>query len=203
MKKEIEDTVKELKQQFHSMMNGPVSTSMREKGLKYKVIFGIEWNRLLQIATEYEKNSELAAALWKEDIRECRLLAGLLQPVDNFSEDLAEVWVEDMHYPEEAQYTTLSLFQELSYASDIAFKWIADSREMFQLCGYLILARLYMKGEDLDPRRTNEFLDQAHSTIASQNIVLRSAVNNSLLKFALLGQEEEKLVQKFLNKSFL
>ena len=94
-------------------MNGPVSASLREKGLNYRVIYGIEWNRLNDIAVSIGKNAELAGALWKEDIRECRLLAGLVQPADKFPEDLAEIWIESMHYPEEAQYTTLSLFQHL------------------------------------------------------------------------------------------
>ena len=97
-------------------MNGPVSQSLREKGLQYRVIYGVEWNRLIQLASTLEKDSTLACALWKEDIRECRLLALLLQPADEFLEDMAEIWIEDMHYPEEAQYALLALFCRLSCA---------------------------------------------------------------------------------------
>ena len=63
-------------------MNGPVSQSMREKGLAYKVNFGVELPRLREMAEEWPHNYELAAALWKENIRECRLLAGMLMQVD-------------------------------------------------------------------------------------------------------------------------
>ena len=75
-------------------MNGPVSQSMREKGLTYKVNFGVELPRLREMAEEWPHNYELAAALWKENIRECRLLAGMLMPTEDFPADLAELWVE-------------------------------------------------------------------------------------------------------------
>ena len=74
--------LKEIKTQLRMAMNGTASASMREKGLAYKLNFGVELPRLKQIAAQYEKNHELAQALWKENIRECKILAGMLQPVD-------------------------------------------------------------------------------------------------------------------------
>ena len=55
-------------------MNGAVSQSMREKGLVYKLNFGVELPRIKAIAATHEKNHALAQALWKEDIRECKIL---------------------------------------------------------------------------------------------------------------------------------
>ena len=72
---------------------------MREKGLTYKVNFGVELPRLQQMAQEMPHTYELAARLWKEDIRECRLLAGMLMPAADFQADMAEVWVEQMRLP--------------------------------------------------------------------------------------------------------
>lgn len=45
---------------------------MREKGLVYKLNFGVELPRIKGIAAGYEKDHSLAQALWKEDIRECK-----------------------------------------------------------------------------------------------------------------------------------
>ena len=78
-------------------MNGPVSQSMREKGLGYKVIFGVEWPRLMAMAQDLGKHHDLAQALWKEDIRECRLLAGLVQPVESFYPERAVIVVASIH----------------------------------------------------------------------------------------------------------
>ena len=76
--------VRFVKRSLHGMMNGPVSASMREKGLTYKVNFGVELPRLREFATSLPHTYELASALWKEDIRECRILAGLLMPAEKF-----------------------------------------------------------------------------------------------------------------------
>lgn len=81
---DIKEQLKDIKTQLRLSMNGVVSQSMREKGLNYKLNFGVELPRIKSIAAAYEKNHELAQTLWKEDIRECKILAGLLQPVETF-----------------------------------------------------------------------------------------------------------------------
>lgn len=154
---EIQDTIREIKSKFRLFMNGMVSQSMREKGIDYKLNFGIEYPRIKEIAADYPCSHELAQALWKENIRECKIMAGLLQPVDGFCREIAEIWIEDMRYPELAEYTVMNLFQRLPYASEVVFPWIADEREYFQLCGYLLMTRLLMKGWTLNERAEAEF----------------------------------------------
>ncbi|MDD7252166.1 MAG: DNA alkylation repair protein [Prevotellaceae bacterium] len=197
---ETHDKLMQVKQHLHSMMNGTVSRSLRDKGLNYKVIYGVEWPRLITLAQELGKDKALASALKKEDIRECRLLAGLLYPAEEFSDDLADVWVESMHYPEEAQYTTLSLFQYLPTARRLAYQWIADSRTMYQLCGYLLLTRLFMREGAIEGREANEFLDQAQSALTLPDISLHSAIRNALLKYAQTGPIEQKRAEQILSE---
>lgn len=135
MDNNIHETIKDIKSKFRLFMNGMVSQSMREKGMEYKLNFGIEYPRIKEIAAGYEPDHELAQALWKENIRECKILAGLLQPADTFYPEIADIWIEGMDYPELAEYTVMNLFQRLPYASEVVFRWMADEREMFQLCG--------------------------------------------------------------------
>ena len=65
---EVNELIKDIKKQFRLYMNGVVSQSMREKGLDYKLNFGIEVPRIKEIAAKYEKNHDLAQAMWKENI---------------------------------------------------------------------------------------------------------------------------------------
>lgn len=44
----------------------------------------------------------------------------MLQPVETFYPEIADIWVEDMRYPEIAELTCMSLFQYLPYASEKA-----------------------------------------------------------------------------------
>lgn len=177
-------------------MNGMVSQSMREKGMEYKLNFGIEYPRIKEIAAGYEPDHELAQALWKENIRECKILAGLLQPADTFYPEIADIWIEGMDYPELAEYTVMNLFQRLPYASEVVFRWMADEREMFQLCGFLLMARLLMKGEKLNERAEAEFLDQACTAVEGDSGPVQKAASVALRKYAHQSRENKRTVSK-------
>lgn len=164
---EPQDTIKSIKAQLRLYMNGAVSQSMRQHGVSYKLNFGIELPRIKEIAAMYSPNHSLAQALWKENIRECKILAGLLQPKETFFPDIADIWVENIDQKEIAELTCMHLFQYLPYASEKSFQWIADERGYFQVCGYLLLARLFMRNAELNERSENEFLDQV--LVALQN----------------------------------
>ena len=185
MTDDTHETLRAIKARFRLFMNGPVSQSMREKGLDYKLNFGIEYPRIREIAADFPKDHKLAQALWKENIRECKILAALLQPIDSFCPELADIWIEDMHYPELAQYTVMNLFQHLPYAPQVVFRWMADEREYFQLCGFLLMARLLMQGRPLNERGAAEFLDQARAAVADASLPsVQRAAAVALQKYA-------------------
>lgn len=194
----VHEQIKEIKGQFRLYMNGVVSQSMREKGLAYKLNFGIEVPRIKEIAAKYEKDHELAQALWKENIRECKILAGLLQPVESFYPEIADIWIEDICYPEIAELTCLNLFQYLPYASEKLFEWIAAEGEYFQFCGYMVMARLLMKGYIMNERAENEFLDQALTALQEDSGFVRRAVSTAVRKYACQQLEHAKKVSKIL-----
>ena len=166
-----------IKRSLHGMMNGVASASMRQKGLQYKVNFGVELPRLQAWAAELPHTYELAAALWKEDIRECRLLAAMLMPVERFDTELAQVWVEQMRFAEEAECTAMHLLCRVPGISQKAFEWIASAEAIPQVCGYMVLARLFMQGAAPSERDGAEFLDQAAAALApaADALVARAA----------------------------
>ncbi|MBQ8874680.1 MAG: DNA alkylation repair protein, partial [Bacteroides sp.] len=188
----------EIKKQFRLFMNGIVSQSMREKGLDYKLNFGIELPRLKEIAAKFEKNHDVAQALWKENIRECKILAGMLQPVDTFYPEIADIWIEDMHYPEIAELTCMNLFQHLPYASEKVFQWMADEGEYFQFCGFMLMARLLMRGNEMNERAENEFLDQAMAALQGETGMVCRAASTALKKYASQSEANAKNLLKML-----
>ena len=71
----LQDEIREIRKELRLAMNGVISTSMREKGIVYKLNFGVPYPEIKGIARKHKPNGELAAALWKEDIREFKILA--------------------------------------------------------------------------------------------------------------------------------
>ena len=180
---DLHEQLKDIKTQFRLAMNGAVSQSMREKGLVYKLNFGVELPRIKQIAARYEPNHELAQALWKEDIRECKILATLLQPVETFLPEIADIWVESIRNIEMAELASMNLFCRLPCAPQKSLQWMADEREYVQVCGFLTAARLLMQKGDVDGRTENELLDQAIAAFLSGSYHVRNAAAAVIRRF--------------------
>jgi 3-methyladenine DNA glycosylase AlkD len=179
----VNDQLKEIKTQLRLAMNGTASTSMREKGLAYKLNFGVELPRIKQIASQFEKDHDLAQALWKENIRECKILAGMLQPVESFYPEIMDIWIEAMPTVEIAEMTCMHLFQYLPYAPQKSLQLIASEGEYQQICGYLTIARLLTKKNDMTERAENELLDQAIVSFIGGSYAVRKSVLTAFRKY--------------------
>ena len=63
----MEDIIKEIKTDCRLAMNGVLSTSMRERGIVYKLNFGVEYPRIKQIS---QKKMDSMNLTWNcQDIR--------------------------------------------------------------------------------------------------------------------------------------
>ena len=195
----LQEQLRSVKREFRLMMNGITSQSMREKGLTYRTNFGVELPRLKAFSEELPHTKELASALWKEQVRECRLLAPMLMPATDFAEDMADLWVEQMNFPEEAECVVMYLFQHLPYASSKAFEWVAREEVMNQLCGWQLFGRLFGKGAMLSPRDDAEWRDQVSATLASEHFSIKQAAYRALLKYMELGTDEERFGTQLLD----
>ena len=197
---DVAETIKSIKAELRASMNGAASAYMRAGGLAYGVNFGVELPRIQEIAAQYPKSHSLAQALWQENVRECKIMAALTQPIELFSPQLADLWMEQMPNEEIAQHTSQLLFSRLPYASVKAFEWIASERQQAQVCGYLMLARLFMNGAKLNARSEDEFLDQAAAALADKGPVSRSA-RRALQSYLYANRDAQKRVEKLLGSS--
>ena len=206
MNQEINDQVKAIKQSFRQMMDGAVAQSMREKGLDYHLNWGATLPRLRQKADELGKNYDLAIALWKENVRECKILATMIMPPDEVLPEVIDIWMEQTPNSEIAEQAAFNLYQYLPYAPEKAYTWIASEKELYQLCGFHILSRLFMNGQEPNERGINEFIDQALAALQGESMVVKKAAMSSMQRFAELGLMYQRLAKsaiKTVNLDFL
>ena len=198
MKQDTIDELKKIKQSFRGSMNGVASQSMRAKGVDYKLNWGIPFTELRQMAAGYGKNYNLAIALWKENIRECKILATLIMPPDHMEPDLANLWMEETDTQEIAEMAAFNLYQHLDYAADLALLWAATPKTLYQISAYQTLARCFMKKTQLEDREINEYIDQVEIALQDTNIGVRHAALNSVTNFMSIGPEYEKIARNAL-----
>lgn len=209
---DVRDKVKEIKQSFRLMMDGVVAQSMREKGVNYHLNWGATLPRLKakaeELKAEYASLSpltsdhsplyDLAIALWKENVRECKILATMLMPADEMLPGVCDVWMEQIAELEIAEQAAFNLWQHLPYAPMKAYEWIASDKEYYQLCGFHVLSRLFMNGQEPNERGINEFLDQAMAALNGPFWSVRKAALQSVNHFSDLGLVYERMARSAL-----
>ncbi|WP_287827296.1 DNA alkylation repair protein [Bacteroides sp.] len=192
----IHEQIKEIKGQLRLFMNGVVSASMRKKGLDYKLNFGVELPRIKEIAKGIKNPSvALAEALWMENIRECKILATLIYPKEDFSSDTAELWVSQVENIEIARLLSMHILQHLDYIRPLCLKWIASGKEMNEVIGYITISRLLLREDSMDERAADEFTNQAITAAVSGDFILR---DSSILALKNFMQQNENHKNKIL-----
>lgn len=203
---DINQQVKEIKQSFRLMMDGMVAKSMRDKGLEYKLNWGATLPRLREKADEIGKNYDLAIALWKENVRECKVLATMIMPAERMLPEVADIWMEQTPNLEIAEQAAFNLYQYLPYAPAKAYTWMASEKELYQLCGFHIISRLFMNKQEPNERGINEFVDQALVALQGPSIPVKKAAMSAIQRFAELGLVYERIAKsaiKQVNLDFL
>ena len=203
---DINQQIKEIKQSFRLMMDGMVAKSMRDKGLEYKLNWGATLPRLREKADEIGKNYDLAIALWKENVRECKVLATMIMPAERMLPEVADIWMEQTPNLEIAEQAAFNLYQYLPYAPAKAYTWMASEKELYQLCGFHIISRLFMNKQEPNERGINEFIDQALVALQGPSIPVKKAAMSAIQRFAELGLVYERIAKsaiKQVNLDFL
>ena len=200
---DVQQQVKEIKQSFRQMMDGSVAQSMRQKGVDYHLNWGATLPRLREKADSLGPNSDLAIALWKENVRECKILATMIMPPDEVLPEVIDIWMEQIPNQEIAEQAAFNLFQYLPFAADRAYTWMASEKELYQLCGFHILTRLFMNGQEPNERGINEFVDQAIVSLQGENLPVRKAAMACISRFAELGLVYERIAKSALKQANL
>lgn len=202
MNEETHQKLMKIKRSFRLLMSGPTSQSMTQKGLDYKINWGVPFIELKKMALEYGKDYELGIELWKEDIRECKILATLIMPAEKMLPEITDIWMEQVKSQEMAEMLAFNLLQHVDYAPAIAYEWIATDKTLYEIAGFQLLARLFANGQEANERGINEFLDQAAVALQGDNMGIKHAAANCVLRFADLGEEYEKIARAALKGIF-
>lgn len=198
MRENIQEQVKEIKQSFRLLMDGQTAQSMREKGVEYKLNWGAAIPMLQEKAREIGKDYDLAIELWKADVRECKILATMVMPAEQMLPEIVDIWMEQTISQEIAEQAAFNLYQYLPFAAEKAYQWMASEKELYQLCGFHILTRLFMNKQEPNERGINEFIDQALAALQSPAISVRKAAMQCMIRFAELGLVYERMAKSAL-----
>lgn len=190
-----EDIIRDIRRRCRLAMNGIASTSMRQRGMMYKVNFGLLISQIKELSSSYAPDADLANKLWKEDTRELKILATLLFPVEEFTKDDATRWVKEINNQEIREQICLNLFQNLPYAPQLAQEWIQSEDKEIRTSGYWLLARLFLT-KQIDKVDIDSY-SLIWDDVISDDTFLRNA---SLLALKHIGRQSRQLADVILTR---
>lgn len=193
----METILRNIRNDLRLSMNGVVAASMRAKGVEYRMNFGVDIPRLQQIALNYVPNKPLADRMWKEDVRELKILATMLWPPAQFSKEDADRWVQDITRQEIREQACKNLFQELPYAGELVHEWVGNDNENIRTTGHWLFARLCIIRSDAAGQvPVGEILDRAQIDLKSESLLLRQSALNTLKFFGRLSSGNAEKVMR-------
>lgn len=176
------EIIKSIKNEFRLGMNGVISTSMRNKGMDYKIIFGLSLPQLRNIAEKYSFNKEVAEILWKEDIRESKLLATMIYPYEEMNIEVAKLWINDIRFTEVADISTMFLFSKFSYADKLIIDNINSEDDNKKYFAMRLFIRLVINKTDINSNIITMVKEAANRYINSDNIAVATIANDIILR---------------------
>ncbi|MBR5297941.1 MAG: DNA alkylation repair protein [Parabacteroides sp.] len=165
----MQEQIRDIRKRLRLAMNGVISTSMREKGMNYKLIFGVPFPELKQIAQDYKEqaSADLAEALWKEDVRELKILATMLYPYEQFTHAKVEEWVSAIPYMEIAEQLARNLLCKIEEPDEVAAHLLYNREDIYaRTVAFLIFVNLFVSNQQIASAHFNLFWVEAVRTLA-------------------------------------
>jgi hypothetical protein len=159
-------------------MNGVVSAAMRKSGLEYKLNYGLDARNIRDVASKIEHSVEMADALWAESSRECKILATLVHPKQEFTPEKADEWLEGCFYSELTEQLIFNLLQHLDSASANTNRWVLSENPAQREAGYTLALRLLLKKQEIPG--INALITAATSDLNADNYQLKLTVGRFL-----------------------
>lgn len=110
---QITDEIRKIKRLIAASMDGVTAEKMRQNGIVYVKNFGVALPRLREIASRFQPNADVAAALWQNGSRESMIAALLLTPPDSPTLDQAERLATQLSTNELVEIAAAELFAKM------------------------------------------------------------------------------------------
>ncbi len=181
----VDDDVKKIKRSFRLFMNGVASSSMRDKGLEYKINWGIPVTRLRDMAAQYAPSVALAERLWESDVRECKILATMLMPAERFSEPMALSWLSACNNQEMVEMLVFNLVQNMPGVETFVVSLLHSDEPNASLAALHLVSRLVARQNVafMTDEVVGSFAQLVVKALSGTDAVLKHAALNSVTRY--------------------
>lgn len=177
----METILRKIRADLRLSMDGAVAASMRQRGVSFRMNFGVNIQRIKEISLRYEPSETLAEALWKEDVRELKILATMLFPPHEMTKETANRWVQEIVNQEIREQACKNLFQEMPISNILSKEWSTHPDEKIRVTGYWLFTRLCIARDvKVTQVKAEALLRRAVEDLRGDSILLLQSALNAL-----------------------
>ncbi|MBQ9469404.1 MAG: DNA alkylation repair protein [Bacteroidales bacterium] len=187
----VTDTVLAIKTQLYAQANPQAAERMLREGCRHKVNLGIDAVLLRPIAQQHPNNHELALALFRDDMRECKLLATMIESPLAITDRQMDEWQKDLIDHEMVQ-AMCNMLQYSRLAIARSYEWCLSSDTYTQLSGIQVITYVIERNK-LEREVVEPYIELAEELADGCGAELTQAIPQLL---ALIAQRHPELRQR-------
>jgi 3-methyladenine DNA glycosylase AlkD len=172
----VEEVIKKLKK----LSNPRNVEGMARFGIKPDKALGISIPNLRKLAKEIGKNHKLALQLWKSEIHEARILAGMIDEVDKVTEKQMDLWIKGFDSWDVCDQVCANLFDKTSFAFKKAIEWTKRKNEFEKRAGFALMACLAWHDKEAGDNKFIKFFPAIKRESIDERNYVKKAVNWAL-----------------------
>jgi len=188
---ETEKKFQQILMLIKSRKSGEVADLMTQKGIKYKINWGVSIIELREIASQFEPDHLLALKLWNKQWRETMILATLIDEPKKVSEEQINFWTKTFENTEIAEQASANLWVNTKFAFVKALEWCRGKKHIIRYTGIHLIGRLAMTSKSAIDEMFEPFFEEL-PTLAKDN-TLNIVFYRTVLS---LGRRSESLNQQ-------
>lgn len=163
----IEKEVEWVKNQVRLHMNGATTSQMEQRGIHYRVNYGVAVPHLMQLAKRIPVSYELAERLWFLETRETMLLAAMLVPAEAMTVARCKEWAAKINNKDLVERSAMYLWGRLDVLDALLNEWLASPNEYLKATALYAMGRQSKLLEDgqLKAGRVIDVMEQSHNQL--------------------------------------
>ena len=153
---------------------------MARYGIQTNRSFGVSLPKIRGLSRKLGKNHALAEELWKTEIREARILAGMIDKQTHVTPDQMERWVSDFDSWDVVDGVCGNLFDKTIFAVSKAHEWSTRREEYVKRAGFVLIAELAVHDKNAANKVFLDFLPMIIREASDDRNFVKKAVNWAL-----------------------
>lgn len=132
------DKVLEVISKIRQFRNGDTVNSMSRMGIVYPINYGVSIPDLKELASQYIGDHDLAITLFEQDVRECKIIASLIDDPKMVTGEQIDQWSAHFTNTEIVEQVCSNLFWRVEYSLSRSIEWCLGSNPLLIKAGLLI-----------------------------------------------------------------